>query len=90
MKLRKGTLEQIKANQPTNSNGEMVDPHSGSPLKEGEIDIGHKPGDEWRKRQEMHREAGNNRQQVIEAENNPDLYHLEDRSSNRSHRHEEK
>ncbi|WP_317931069.1 polymorphic toxin-type HINT domain-containing protein [Halioxenophilus sp. WMMB6] len=89
VKLRKSTREQIDANQPKNANGEMVDPHSGDPLKPGEIDVGHKPGQEWRKRAVMHEERGSTRREVIEAENNPDLYHLEDRSSNRSHRYEE-
>lgn len=33
---------------------------------------------------------GFTRKQVIEAENNPDNYHLEDPSSNRSHKYEKK
>jgi len=68
----------------------MVDPHSGKPLKPGEIDIGHKPGQEWRTRQQMHRERGSTREEILDAENDPSLYHLEDLSSNRSHRHEQK
>jgi RHS repeat-associated protein len=87
--LRKNTMDKIKENQPRNSRGEMVDPYSGEPLKDGEIDVGHKRGQEWRKRKQMHEEAGSTRREVIEAENDPDLYHLEDRSSNRSHRNEE-
>ncbi len=88
--LRKDTREQIKENQPRNSQGEMVDPNSGQPLKPGKIDVGHKPGEEWRTRKAEHEAAGSTRQQVIDAENNPNLYQLEDRSSNRSHRYEEK
>lgn len=38
----------------------------------------------------MHEEKKSTRKQVIEEENNPDLYQLEDRSSNRSHKYEEK
>ncbi|CAM4407328.1 GH-E family nuclease [Alteromonas australica] len=68
----------------------MVDPNTGEPLVDGEIDVGHKPGQEWRKRKKMHEEQGSTRPEVIEAENDPDLYQLEDRSSNRSHKHEEK
>ena len=36
---------------------------------------------------ELHEEQGSTRAEVIEAENNPDLYQLEDRSSNRSHKY---
>jgi len=38
----------------------------------------------------MHKEKGSTRKQVIDEENNPDLYHFEDKSSNRSHKHEQK
>jgi hypothetical protein len=37
----------------------------------------------------MHEEKGSTRKEVIEAENDPDLYHWEDCSSNRSHRNEQ-
>ena len=90
VKLRKETNEKIRANQPRNSKGEMVDPHSKEVLKPGEIDTGHKPRQEWRKRKKMHEEKASTRKEVIEAENDPDLYHLEDRSSNRSRRNEAK
>jgi hypothetical protein len=89
VKLRKATVEKIRAKQPRNADGEMVD-HKGELLKEDEIDIGHKPGQEWRKRKKMHEERGSTRKEVIEAENDPDLYHLEDRGDNRSHKYEEK
>ncbi|QTD54236.1 hypothetical protein J3U87_17465 [Sulfidibacter corallicola] len=90
VKLRKETRKQIEKNQPRNERGKMIDPHSKEPLKPGEIDVGHKPGQEWRKRRKGHDESGSTRKEVIEAENDPALYHLEDRASNRSHRHEDK
>lgn len=37
-----------------------------------------------------HEEKGSTRREVIEAENNPDLYHLQDRGSNRSGKFERK
>jgi hypothetical protein len=89
VKLRKGTRDAIEAQQPRNATGQMVDPHTGQPLKPAEIDVGHKPGQEWRKRQQMHRDRGSTRQDVLDMENDPDIYHLEDRSSNRSHRYEQ-
>jgi uncharacterized protein RhaS with RHS repeats len=90
VKLRKKTLDKIKENQPTDEDGNMVDPNSGEPLIENEIDVGHKTGQEWRKRKKMHEANGSTREEVIEDENVPDLYQLEDRSSNRGHEHEEK
>ena len=90
VKPRKGTMDKVKENQPKNSKGEMIDPNTKKPLKEGEIDLGHKPGNEWKKRKEMHKEKGSSRKEVIETENDPTLYHLEDRKSNRSHKYENK
>lgn len=87
--LRKGAREQIEARQPRNSEGQMVDPNTGQPLRPSEIDVGHKPGQEWRKRRADHEAAGSSRREVIEAENNADIYQLEDRSNNRSHRFED-
>ncbi|WP_366914010.1 GH-E family nuclease [Niabella sp.] len=38
----------------------------------------------------MHKEKGSSRKEVIDAENDPDLYQWEDRSSNRGHKYEKK
>jgi len=89
VRLRKATREEVQTRQPRNADEELVDPNTGEPLLSGEIDVGHKPGQEWRKRQQLHRDRGSTRDEVIEAENDPDLYQLEDRSENRSHRHEQ-
>jgi len=85
---RKSTKEQVTQNQPRDSEGRMIDPNTKEPLKTGEIDLGHKAGNEWKTRAQMHKEKGSTRKEVIEAENNPNLYHWEDRTSNRSHKHE--
>ncbi len=90
VKLRKGTIQKIHENQPRNDKGEMIDPNTKKPLKPDETDIGHTPGNEWRKRKRMHKEKGSTRKQVIEEENNPTLYQLEDRHENRSRKHEKK
>ena len=71
VKLRKGTREEIEARQPRNDKGEMVDPNTQEPLAPGEIDVGHKPGQEWKKRKEMHRGRGSSREEVIETETTP-------------------
>jgi len=88
--LRKQTLEDIRKAQPRNQAGKMVDPNTRKQLKPDRIDVGHKKGQEWRRRKKMHEQKGSTRAEVIEAENNSKLYQLEDRSSNRSHKNEKK
>ena len=85
---RKSTKEKVKEQQPKNKKGEMLDPNTGKPLDPKSTDLGHKSGSEWRTRKKMQQQQGSTRKQVIEAENNPDLYQCEDRKENRSHRHE--
>jgi RHS repeat-associated protein len=87
VKLRKSTVEKIKANQPRNKRGRMVDPNERTELR-GPSDIGHKKEHKWTNRQELHRARNSTREEVIEMENDPDLYHLENRGANRSHRYE--
>ena len=89
VKPRKGTVAEVDKRQPVDTDGDMIDPNTGQKLKPGEVDLGHKPGQEWRKRKAMHDDKGSTRKEVIEAENDPDIYHWEDRSSNRSHRYEQ-
>jgi RHS repeat-associated protein len=90
VKPRKGTRLEIEANQPRNAKGKMVDPNNGTQLKKSQIDVGHKPGQEWRKRKADHEAAGSTRKEVLDAENDASLYHLENRASNRSHKFETK
>ncbi|MEM6685957.1 MAG: GH-E family nuclease, partial [Bacteroidota bacterium] len=66
-------------------------PKAGQPVPENLVgkpraDIGHVKGQTWEQRLAKHKEAGHTRKQIIEAEQNPDLYILEERSSNRSRR----
>ena len=88
--LRKDVKQKIQDNQPRNDKGQMIDPNTNLPLDPKKTDIGHIPGEEWKKRKKMHQDKGSTRKDVIIKENNPDLYQLEDRSSNRSHKHEKK
>ncbi|WP_255590675.1 GH-E family nuclease [Algoriphagus sp. NBT04N3] len=91
VKLRKGTIEQVKDNAPKNRNGDYLDPNTGQVIpKDGPFDIGHKPGQEWRTRKEMHKQNGSTRKEVLDSENNPNLYQIENPSSNRSRRYEKK
>jgi hypothetical protein len=90
VKLRQRTRAEIEANQPRDEAGKMIDPNTRRPLKSDEIDVGHKRGQEWRQRKQMHEARGSTRADVIEAENDSSLYQLEDRAANRSHRYEQK
>ncbi|NJO25477.1 MAG: hypothetical protein HC867_06515 [Bacteroidia bacterium] len=64
----------------------MLDPNTGQPLNPEKTDLGHKTGQEWRTRKKEHEARGSTRQEVIEAENDANLYQFEDRSNNRSHK----
>jgi RHS repeat-associated protein len=88
--VRKNTKEQVKQNQPKNDKGELLDPNTGEVLDPKKMDLGHKPGQEWHRRKEMHKAKGSTRKEVIEEENNPDLYQYENRSNNRSREYEQK
>ncbi|SIT17373.1 RHS repeat-associated core domain-containing protein [Belliella pelovolcani] len=91
VKLRKGTVEQVKDNAPKNRNGDYLDPNTGQVIpKDDPFDIGHRPGQEWRTRKEMHKQNGSTRKEVLDSENNPNLYQVENPSSNRSRRYEKK
>jgi len=59
------------------------------PVIDGTPDLGHKPGNEfWRAKAQAEAE-GLTQKQFNDRMNNPDLYQLEDPSSNRSHRFEQ-
>lgn len=87
--LRENTRREIFENAPTNRDGKYLDPNTGKPI-EGTPDIGHKPGHEhWREAKRAYSE-GLTQEQFNDRMNNPDFYQLEDPSSNRSHKFEDK
>lgn len=89
--LRKETRRRIQENAPKTPDGDFIDPNTGKIIpKDGPFDYGHKPGQEWHRRKKMHQERGSTRKEVREAENNPDLYQIEDPASNRSRKFENK
>jgi hypothetical protein len=91
VKLRKSTKEQILDDAPKTNDRDFIDPNTGETVpKDGPYDIGHKKGQEWSRRKKMHQEKGSTRKEVIEAENDPNLYQVEDPSSNRSRKYEKK
>jgi hypothetical protein len=89
VKLRVGTKRDIQAAAPKTPDGDYIDPNTGQVIsKEGPFDYGHKPGYEWWRTRDRARAEGWTREQVIEFENDPSHYEIEDLSSNRSHEYE--
>jgi len=88
--LREPTKQAIQDAAPKTADGDYIDPNTGQVIpQDGPFDYGHTPGNEWWRTQEMARSEGWSREEVIEFENNPDHYQIEDPSSNRSHFFEE-
>ena len=88
--LRETTKAQIQATARKTPNGDFIDPNTGEIIpKKGPFDYGHKPKYEWWRTQEKATAEGWTRKQVIEYENDPTHYQIEDPSSNRGHRFEE-
>ena len=87
--LRTSTRQAIQDAAPKTADGDFIDPNTGQVIpQEGPFDYGHQPGYEWWRMQQMARDQGWTRQQVIEYENDPSHYQIEDPSSNRSHQYE--
>ena len=71
--------------------GKVYDPKTKRELKKDEPwDMGHKPGDEFRRHQQDARERGDSRKKFLDDHNDPNRYRPEDPSSNRSRTEEDK
>lgn len=91
--LRKDTREQVKQDMRDDGlvtpEDDFIDPYSDKIIpKNGPFDYGHRPGLEWWRTREIARDNNWTREQLIEYENNPKNYRIEDPSSNRSHKYE--
>lgn len=85
--IRKDVRAQVEANAPKNEKGQFLDANTGKPI-EGIYDLGHKAGHEFKTEQAKAEKEGLTQAQFNERMNNPDLYQIEDPSSNRSHQFE--
>lgn len=86
--IRKSVREEVERRAPRTEDGRFIDPNTGEPI-DGKPDLGHKPGHEfWREKMKAE-EEGLTQKEFNDRMNDPDLYQLEDPSSNRSHRYEE-
>jgi hypothetical protein len=90
VKLRKGTKEAIKDAAPKTKDGRFIDPNTFKPIEKGEEVFGHKTGQEWSKYKKDPANKNKTRKEVIEDQNDPNKYQIEDRKSNASHKFEEK
>ena len=90
VKLRKGTKEAVKDLAPKTEEGLFVDPNTNMPIEKGQEVFGHKKGQEWSKYKNDPVNKSKTRKEVIEDQNNPEIYQIEDKKSNASHRYEEK
>jgi hypothetical protein len=87
--LREDVKEEIKRRAAKTPDGDFVDPNTNRVVpKTGPYHFGHKPGFEWWRTRDRARAEGWTREQVVEHENNPDIYQIEDPASNVSHEHE--
>jgi len=87
--FRKGVRDKVIGNNSKDTDGAPVDPNTGDKLGP-KWDMGHRPGKEfWRQKQEAD-EQGTSRKDWLDQHNDPNNYHAEDPSSNRSHKYEDK
>jgi hypothetical protein len=87
--IRKSTRKEIEAAAPRDATGRPIDPNTGKPIS-GKPDVGHKPGNEFRREKAAAKAEGLSQKGFNERMNDPSKYHLEDPSSNRSHTYEQK
>jgi len=87
-RARLNESEKARVERHYNSKNQEIDPNTKQPLKEGQIDYGHKYGVEERAMQKAAKQAGLTQKEYTKMMKNPDLYQREDRHQNRSHKHE--
>jgi len=87
--IRKSTREAVENAAQKTADGKFIDPNTGKVI-DGKYDLGHKPGNEhWREKAKAEAE-GLTQKQFNDRMNDPSKYQIEDPSSNRSHRYEQK
>jgi hypothetical protein len=87
--IRKGTRSEVEEAAPRDAEGRPIDPNTGKPI-EGKADLGHKPGNEFRREKAAAEKEGLTQKKFNDRMNDPDKYQLEDPASNRSHKYEQK
>ena len=90
VKLRKGTKKIIEEKAMKTDDGLFIDPNTNIPIQPENKVFGHKKGQEWGKYKQNPENANKTRREVIEDQNDPEIYQIEDKRSNASHKYEEK
>jgi len=85
--VRKTVREEVEKRAPKTNDGYFRDPNTGKPIK-GKYDLGHKRGHEFKREKLKAEEEGLSQSEFNDRMNNPDLYQIEDPSTNRSHVYE--
>jgi RHS repeat-associated protein len=85
--IRKWVRQEVERRAPRSSDGRFIDPNTEQPI-DGSYDLGHKPGHEFWKEKAKAEAEGLSQAEFNDRMNNPDLYQIEDPSSNRSRRHQ--
>lgn len=87
--IRKNVRAQVEANAQRNEKGQFLDANTGKPI-EGRYVLGHKKGHEFSIEKAKAEKEGLTQAQFNDRMNDPDLYRIEDPSTNRSHQFEAK
>lgn len=87
--IRSEVRAEVEARAARNEQGQFLDANTGKPI-EGQYDLGHKAGHEFRTERTIAEKEGLTQAEFNDKMNNPDLYQIEDPSSNRSHQFEAK
>ena len=87
--IRSEVRAEVEARAEKNEKGQFLDANTKQPI-EGKYDLGHKAGHEFRTEQAKAEQEGLTQEQFNDKMNNPDLYQIEDPSTNRSHQFEAK
>jgi hypothetical protein len=87
--IRKAVRNKVESTAEKSQDGRFLDASEKTPI-DGKYDLGHKSGNEfWREKAKAQSE-GLNQKQFNDKMNNPDKYQIEDPSTNRSHKYEQK
>ena len=90
VKIRVDTKNKVKDAAPKTKDGTFIDPNTGLPIEKGQEVFGHKYGHEWHRYKKDPANQNKTRKDVIEDQNNHDIYQIEDKKSNASHKFEKK
>ena len=90
VKLRNETKQAVRNAAPKTKDGKFIDPNTLQPIEKGQEVFGHKYGHEWYQYKRNPANQNKTRKDVIKDQNDPNIYQIEDKKSNASHKFEKK